>query len=134
MFSQVASVVELVGLQIDACRANVGKRGFVQNVGGYVLDGGIDDFMDKTDVPVFTRRNPRDDLAPGDFRIDNGLTATPAVIDHHDEILHIWQSVSHPGTDGTSIAEKQKKSSKNSAKQQSRRRVACSRRPAGRIT
>ena len=45
MFPQVASVVELVGLQIDACRANVGKRGFVQNVGGYVLDGGIDDFV-----------------------------------------------------------------------------------------
>ncbi|MBR1152735.1 hypothetical protein JQ575_19110 [Bradyrhizobium sp. JYMT SZCCT0428] len=134
MFPQVASVVELVGLQIDACRANVGKRGFVQNVGGYVLDGGIDDFMDKTDVPVFTRRNPRDDLAPGDFRIDNGLAATPAVIDHHDEILHIWQSVSPPGTDDPSIAENQKKSSENSVKQQSRQSKACSRRLVGRIT
>src|SRR5687768_17186466 len=112
MFSQVALVVELVGLQIDACRGNIGKRGFVQNVGGDVLDGGIDDFMDEADVPVFTRRNPRDDLAPGNFRIDNGFTAATAVIDHHDEILHAWQSVSHPGTDDYSISEKRKSQAK----------------------
>ena len=44
--------------------------------------------MDETDVLVFARCNPRDDLAPGDFRIDDGFTAATAVIDHDDEILH----------------------------------------------
>jgi hypothetical protein len=29
-----------------------------------------------------------DDLAPGDFRIDDRLATASPVIDHHDEILH----------------------------------------------
>src|SRR6476660_1193395 len=38
--------------------------------------------------PVLTRRDPGDDLAPCDFRVDDGLATAAAVVDHHDEILH----------------------------------------------
>jgi len=34
----------------------------------------------------------RDDLAPGDLGIDDGLAPAPAVVDHHDEILHAFNS------------------------------------------
>jgi hypothetical protein len=44
--------------------------------------------MDEADIPVFTRRDPGDDLAPRDFRIDDGLATAAAIVDHHDEILH----------------------------------------------
>jgi hypothetical protein len=58
MFSQVAPVIELTGLQIGACGADVGKGGLVQDIGGDILDRRIGDFMDETDVFVFARRNP----------------------------------------------------------------------------
>lgn len=50
------------------------------------------DLVDEADVLVFARHDPRDDLAPGDFGIDNGLAAAAAVIDHHDKycMLAIW--------------------------------------------
>ncbi|MBA2402076.1 MAG: hypothetical protein H0V72_25950 [Bradyrhizobium sp.] len=66
--------------------------GRAASVGGDVLDGGIDDFMDEADVLVFARHDPGDDLAPGDFGIDDGFPAAPTVIDHYDEILHMWRS------------------------------------------
>ena len=50
--------------------------------------GGIGDLVDEADVPVFAGRDARDDLAAGDLGIDDGLASAPAIIDHHDEILH----------------------------------------------
>lgn len=44
--------------------------------------------MDEADVFILTRRDPGDDLASCDFRVDDSLATTAAVIDHHDEVLH----------------------------------------------
>src|SRR5438045_5613999 len=78
----------MAGLQVGACRADVGQGRFAENLGGDVLDRAIRDLMDEADIAVFTRRDPGDDLAPCDFRIDDGLATAAAVVDHHNEILH----------------------------------------------
>jgi hypothetical protein len=44
--------------------------------------------VNEADVAVFAGNHARDDFTPGDLGIDNGLAAAPAIIDHHDEILH----------------------------------------------
>jgi hypothetical protein len=53
-----------------------------------------------------TSRRVIDDFPPGDFGIDDGLAPAPAVVDHHNEILHSGAS----GMAGTrrSISENQK--------------------------
>ena len=88
MFSQVALVIELAGLQIGVCRSDIGKGGLVHDVSGDILDRGIGNLMDEADVLVFAGRDPGDNLTPCDFEIDDGLAAAAAVIDHHNKILH----------------------------------------------
>ena len=88
MLAKIADVIEAIGLQVGAGETNVREGGFAQHVGGDILYRTIGDFMDEADIPVFARRHPGDDFAPCDFRIDDGLTAAAAVVDHHDEILH----------------------------------------------
>ena len=60
MFSQVALVIELAGLQIGVCRSDIGKGGLVHDVSGDILDRGIGNLMDEADVLVFARRDPGD--------------------------------------------------------------------------
>jgi hypothetical protein len=60
VLAQVASVVELAGLQIGTFRDELGQGGFAQDVSGHVRDGGIDNFVDETDTSVFARDDPRD--------------------------------------------------------------------------
>src|SRR5436190_3166486 len=115
VLAQIAKVIEMAGLQTGACRADVGKGSLAENIGGDILDGGIGDLMDETDVLVLARRYPRDDFAPGDFRIDNGFAAAPAIIDHHHEILHTWRPA-YPEPDIVNISENQKKVKRNFAK------------------
>src|SRR5918999_1161436 len=79
----------MAGLQIGARRADVGKGRLAQNIGRDVLDRAIRDFVDEADILILARRHPGDDLAPCDFRIDNSLATAAAVVDHHDEILHV---------------------------------------------
>jgi hypothetical protein len=57
--------------------------------------------MDEADVPVFTRGDPGDDLAPCDFGIDDGLATAAAVVDHHDEILHAGDLTSSRASEST---------------------------------
>src|SRR5688572_11281398 len=99
----------MAGLQVGACRAEVRQGRLAENIGGDVLDRAIRDLMDEADIPVFTRRDPGDDLAPCDFRVDDGLATAAAVIDHHDEILHAGDLTSScAGIDDDSISEKRK--------------------------
>jgi hypothetical protein len=44
--------------------------------------------MNEADVLVFAGGNARDDLAPGNLGIDNGLAPAPSIVYHHNEILH----------------------------------------------
>ncbi|KRQ95338.1 hypothetical protein CQ10_32840 [Bradyrhizobium valentinum] len=78
----------MVGLQVGARRADLRQGRLAENLGGDILDRATCDFVDEADIPVFTRRDPGDNLAPCDFRVDDGLAAAAAVVDHHDEILH----------------------------------------------
>jgi hypothetical protein len=57
MFAKIAGVIERAGLQIGAWRADLGKGGLGQTIGGDILDRGIGDFMDETDVFIFTGHN-----------------------------------------------------------------------------
>ena len=73
MLAQVADVIELVGLQVGSCHADLGEGSLGKNVGSNILNGGIGDLMDEADVLVFARHDPRDDLTPSDFGVDDGL-------------------------------------------------------------
>src|SRR4029079_17082196 len=88
VLAQVADVIEADRLEVDIFRRNVGKGGLGQDGLGDVLYRALRDLVDERDVLVFTRGNAGDDLAPRDFRIDDGLAAAPPVVDHYDEILH----------------------------------------------
>jgi hypothetical protein len=44
--------------------------------------------VNETDVFVFAGGHARGHFAAGNFRIDDGLASAPAIIDHHDQILH----------------------------------------------
>src|SRR5260370_172324 len=46
------------------------------------------ELVNEADVVVSAGGNTRDDLAPGYLGIDDGLAPAPAVIYHHNEILH----------------------------------------------
>ena len=73
MLAQVAEMIEMAGLQISAGRSDVGQGRLGENLGGDVLDRAIRDFMNEADIPVLTRRDPGNDLAPGDSRIDDEI-------------------------------------------------------------
>jgi hypothetical protein len=81
-------MVEAAGLQIGAAGRNFGQRGLGQDIGGDVLDRAIGDLVNEADVVVFARCHARDHFATGDLGIDDGLASAPAIVDHHDEILH----------------------------------------------
>jgi len=81
-------MIEGIGLQIHAGQADLGQGGLGQDVVRDILYRGLGDFVDRTDVCVFPRCNPGDDLAPCHLGIDDRLTAAAAILDHHDEILH----------------------------------------------
>ena len=87
-FSEIAGMIEMAGLQVGARDRDFRERCFSQNLGGDIVDRRIGDLMNEADVLVFAGRNARDDFAPGDFGIDDGLAPAPTVVDHHDEILH----------------------------------------------
>ena len=91
VLAQIADVIEMAGLQVGPRRTDLGQGRLAEDLGGDVLDRAVRDFMDEADIPVFTRRNPGGDLAPCDFRVDDGLATAAAVVDHHDEILHCWR-------------------------------------------
>ena len=63
MLAKIADVIELVGLQVGIRRADIGQGRLAENLGGDVLDRAIGDFVDEADIPVFTRRDPRDDTS-----------------------------------------------------------------------
>ena len=92
VLAKIVKVIEMARLQIAACGTDVGEGGLAENIGGDILNAGIRDFMNEADVLVLARHDPRDDFAPGDFGIDDGLASAPAIIDHHDEILHALES------------------------------------------
>jgi len=92
VLAQIVKVIEMAGLEVGVCGADVGEGGLAENIGGDILNGGIRDFMNETDVLVLARHNAREDFAPGDFRINDGFAAAPAIVDHHDEILHALES------------------------------------------
>src|SRR6202451_1852193 len=92
--AQVAEMVEAAGLQIGAGSGNFRQRRLRQDFGRDVPARGIGDFVDEADVPVLAGGDARDHLAPGDLGIDDGLASAPAVVDHHDEILHMAPALS----------------------------------------
>ena len=81
-------MIEVVGLKVGTVSFYLGEGGLGENVSSHVLDHGTGDFVNEADIPVFAGNDARDNFAPGDLGIDNGFTATPAIIDHHNEVLH----------------------------------------------
>src|SRR5712664_2111902 len=88
MLPEIADMIETAGLQIGARDLDFGNDSLRQNLGGDIVDRSVGDFMNEADVLVFAGGNARDDFAPGDLGIDNGLAPAPSIVDHHDEILH----------------------------------------------
>src|SRR5882757_6198019 len=87
ILSEVAGMIEIGGLQVGTRGRDFRKRCLRQNLGGDVIDRGVGDLVNEADIPVFSGNHARDDLAPGDLGIDDGLAPAPSIIDHHDEIL-----------------------------------------------
>jgi hypothetical protein len=88
VLAKIAQMIEARSLQVDLFRFDYGEGSFGQNIRGDVLHRGLDDLVNKADVPVLTRRYAGDDLTPGDFGVDYGLAAASPIVDHHNEILH----------------------------------------------
>src|SRR5262245_29104645 len=88
VLTKIAQMIEARSLQVDLFRFDYGKGSFGQNIRGDVQHRGLDDLVNKADVPGLTRRYAGDDLTPGDFGVDDRLAATSSVVDHHNEILH----------------------------------------------
>jgi hypothetical protein len=88
VFAKIAQMIEARSLQVDLFRFDYREGSFGQNIRGDVLHCGLDDLVNKADVPVLTRRYAGDDLTAGDFGVDDGLAAASSVVDHHNEILH----------------------------------------------
>src|SRR5882762_8003922 len=88
MLRKIAGMIEPAGLQIGPGDPDFGKRGLRQNLGRDIVDRRVGNFMNEADVLVFAGGNARDDLAPGDLGIDNGLAPAPSIVYHHNEILH----------------------------------------------
>jgi hypothetical protein len=85
MLAQIKGMIETIGLQIGFAGCDFGQ-GRGQNVLGHICNHAIGDFMNEADVALL--RHARDHLSPGDVGINHGFAAAPAVVDHHDEILH----------------------------------------------
>lgn len=81
-------MIEVARLQLGARDRDIGNSGLRQNLGGNVLDRRISDFVDEADILVLAGHDARNDFAPGDFGVDDGLAPAPSIVDHHDEILH----------------------------------------------
>ena len=81
-------MIEAAGLQIGPGGRDFGKCCLRQNLGGNIVDRNVSDFMNEADVLVLAGGDARDDFAPGDFGVDNGLAPAPSIIDHDHEILH----------------------------------------------
>ena len=109
MLAKIADVVELAGLQVGLRRAEVGQGSLAENLGGDVLDRAIRDLMDEADIAVLTRHDPGDDLAPCDFRVDDGL-ATGGRSRSSRRNTACWRSdlIRAPKIDDGSISEKRK--------------------------
>src|ERR1700682_6308900 len=88
MLAEIAGMIETVSLQIGPGDRDFGKCCLRQNLGGNIVDRSIGDFMNEADVLVLAGRDTRDDFAPGNFGIDNGLAPAPSIVDHDHEILH----------------------------------------------
>src|ERR1700694_50203 len=88
MLPEIAAMIETAGLQIGVRDRDFGNGGLRQNLGGDIADRSVGDFMNEADVLVFAGGNARDDFAPGDLGIDNGLAPAPSLVDPHDKILH----------------------------------------------
>src|ERR1700687_5608353 len=76
-FSEIAGMIEMAGLQVGARDRDFRERCLRQNLGGDIVDRRIGDLMNEANVFVFAGRNARDDFAPGDFGIDDGLAPAP---------------------------------------------------------
>jgi hypothetical protein len=78
VLAQVAGMVEAGVLHIDAGGFDLGEGGLRQDLLGDVVDRAVHDFVDEADVLVYAGRDAGDDLAAGDFRVDDRLAAAPA--------------------------------------------------------
>src|ERR1700682_6634559 len=88
MLCKIPAMIETGGLQIGPGDPDFGSGGLRQNLGRDIVDRRVRDFMNEADVLVFAGGNARDDFAPGDLGIDDGLAPAPSIVDHHDKILH----------------------------------------------
>src|ERR1700682_2348163 len=87
MLCKIPAMIETGGLQIGPGDPDFGSGGLRQNLGRDIVDRRVRDFMNEADVLVFAGGNARDDFAPGDLGLDDGLAPAPPIVDHHDEIL-----------------------------------------------
>ena len=90
VLAQIAKVVEPVSLKVGVGIADFGNCGLGEDFLGDIFHARIGDLVDEADIGVLTGGDARDDFAPGDFRIDDGLAPAAAIIDHHCEILHVF--------------------------------------------
>ena len=88
VLSKTAEMIEAGSLQVDFIRFYLGQGSFGKNLRGDVLYRRAGDLMNEADIPVLARGNTADDLTPGDFRIDDCLSAAPSIVNHDNEILH----------------------------------------------
>jgi hypothetical protein len=93
MLTEIAGMIEPAGLQIGAgggafAQRDFAERGLRQNFGGDIVDRGIGDFMNEADVLVLARRHARDDFAPCDLGVDDGLAPDdPLGLEAGDKIV-----------------------------------------------
>ena len=88
MLAQVAGVIERIGLQVRGGEGDFRQGSLGKDIVRDVLDRALGDLVDEADIGVLTRRDPRNDLTPGHFGVDDRLPATAAIVDHHNKILH----------------------------------------------
>lgn len=80
VLAQVAGVIAADRLEVDFVRRDLGKGGLGQDCFGHVLDRLVHDLVNERDVSILTRGDAGDDLASGDFGIDDRFAATPPSI------------------------------------------------------
>ena len=78
----------MLGLQVRTRRADFGQGRLTENLGSDVPDRTAGDFMDEADIPILPRRDPGDDLAPCDFRVNDSFVTAATVIDYRHELRH----------------------------------------------
>src|SRR4051812_40868400 len=89
-------MVEPMGLQIELAGLNVRYCGFGEDIRRDVLDRSVIDLVNEADVVVFPGGHARDHVAPCHLGINHGLAPSPAIVDHHDKILHAETNRRHP--------------------------------------